>query len=75
LKQTVHQAILEQKLQVARTLLADASIPRADVAIRSGFTSLQYMHTVFRREFKCTPCEMQRTLHDSVMRSSEVGAY
>ena len=75
LKQTIHQAILEQKLHVARTLLADASIPRADVAIRSGFTSLQYMHTVFRREFKCTPCEMQKTLHDSVIQSPEIGAY
>lgn len=65
LKQTIHQAILEQKLHVARTLLADGSIPLADVAIRSGFTSLQYMHTVFRREFKCTPREMQKALRKS----------
>jgi LacI family transcriptional regulator, galactose operon repressor len=75
LKQTVHHAILEQKLHIARTLLADASIPLADVAIRSGFTSLQYMHTVFRREFKCTPREMQKTLHDSIVQSPEIGAY
>jgi LacI family transcriptional regulator len=75
LKQTIHQAILEQKLHVARTLLADASIPLADVAIRSGFTSLQYMHTVFRREFKCTPREMQKTLRDPAVHNSRTGAY
>jgi LacI family transcriptional regulator len=27
----------------------------SDVAVRSGFTSLQYMYAVFRREFDCTP--------------------
>jgi LacI family transcriptional regulator len=72
LKQTVHQAILQHKLRVARALLADPSIPLAEVAVRSGFTSLQYMHTVFRREFNCTPREMQKTLHDSAIRSSEI---
>ncbi|WP_250626479.1 XylR family transcriptional regulator [Pinirhizobacter soli] len=55
LKKTVHQTILEHKLEIARGLLADPSIPLADVAVRSGFTSLQYMYAVFRREFNCTP--------------------
>ncbi|MDI9682556.1 AraC family transcriptional regulator, partial [Burkholderia cenocepacia] len=27
----------------------------AEVAIRCGFTSLQYMYAVFRRELGCTP--------------------
>jgi LacI family transcriptional regulator len=75
LKQTIHQAILEQKLCVARTLLADASISLTNVAVRSGFTSLQYMHTVFRREFKCTPREMQKTVRDSTIHGSQIGAY
>jgi LacI family transcriptional regulator len=57
LKQTVHQAILEHKLAMARSMLSDPSLPLADVATRSGFTSLQYMYAVFRREYDCTPRE------------------
>lgn len=55
LKQTVHQTILDHKLEMARAMLADPSIPLTDVAVRSGFTSLQYMYAVFRREYDCTP--------------------
>ena len=31
----------------------------AEVAVRCGFTSPQYMHAVFRRELDCTPREYQ----------------
>lgn len=55
LKQSVHQTILEHKLEMARQMLADPAIPLTEVAVRSGFTSLQYMYAVFRREFNCTP--------------------
>lgn len=55
LKQTVHQAILEHKLEMARTMLEGNAVPLAEVAVRCGFTSLQYMYAVFRREFNCTP--------------------
>ena len=55
LKQTVHQAILEHKLEMARAMLEDNAVPLAEVAVRCGFTSLQYMYAVFRREFNCTP--------------------
>ncbi|MBB3226052.1 LacI family transcriptional regulator [Luteibacter sp. Sphag1AF] len=55
LKQTVHQAILQHKLETARELLAHSSTPLADIAVRCGFTSLQYMYAVFRREYDCTP--------------------
>jgi LacI family transcriptional regulator len=55
LKQTVHQTILAHKLEIARGMLVDPAIPLVDVAVRSGFTSLQYMYAVFRREFNCTP--------------------
>lgn len=55
LKLTVHQAILQHKLQTAQRMLADVAVPLADVAVRSGFTSLQYMYAVFRRELGCTP--------------------
>ncbi|VXC74270.1 DNA-binding transcriptional activator, xylose-binding [Burkholderia sp. 8Y] len=59
---TVHQEILSHKLQVAKQLLAKQDIPSAEVAIRCGFTSLQYMYAVFRRELDCTPREYQERL-------------
>jgi LacI family transcriptional regulator len=34
----------------------------AEVAIRCGFTSLQYMYAVFRRELDCTPREYQERM-------------
>jgi LacI family transcriptional regulator len=55
LRQTVHQTILDHKLTMAHGMLSDPSIPLADVAVRCGFTSLQYMYAVFRREYDCTP--------------------
>ncbi len=56
---TIHQEILRQKLDAAKALLAKGDTPSADVAIRCGFTSLQYMYAVFRRELGCTPREFQ----------------
>jgi LacI family transcriptional regulator len=56
---TVHQEILRHKLDAARALLARGDAPSAEVAIRCGFTSLQYMYAVFRRELGCTPREYQ----------------
>ena len=55
LRQTVHQTILDHKLAMAHGMLADPGIPLTDVAVRCGFTSLQYMYAVFRREYDCTP--------------------
>ncbi|MEX1829450.1 XylR family transcriptional regulator [Luteibacter sp. CQ10] len=55
LKQTVHQAILQHKLDTACQLIADSEAPLAEIAVRCGFTSLQYMYAVFRREYDCTP--------------------
>jgi LacI family transcriptional regulator len=58
LKQSVHQAILEHKLQTAVRMLADPATSLADVAVRSGFTSPQYMCAVFRREYGRTPRQL-----------------
>ena len=56
---TVHQEILRHKLDAAKALLASRDAASAEVAIRCGFTSLQYMYAVFRRELGCTPREYQ----------------
>ncbi len=55
LKQTVHQVILKHKLDAACDLIANSDTPLTDIALRCGFTSLQYMYAVFRREYDCTP--------------------
>lgn len=59
LKQTVHQALLQHKLEYAGEMLATSSLPLADIAVRCGFTSLQYMYAVFRREYNLTPKQYQ----------------
>ncbi len=59
LKQSVHQALLQHKLDTARELLAGSQLPLADIAVRCGFTSLQYMYAVFRREYDLTPRQFQ----------------
>jgi LacI family transcriptional regulator len=60
---TVHQEILNHKLTVAKRLLVRHDMSSAEVAIQCGFTSLQYMYAVFRRELDCTPREYQERLH------------
>lgn len=54
---TVHDEILAFKLQMARQLLESGDMPVAEVARCSGFTSLQYMYAVFRRELDCSPLD------------------
>jgi LacI family transcriptional regulator len=63
LKKSVHQAILDHKLETALHMLADPAASMADVAVRSGFTSLQYMYAVFRREYNCTPRQFMERQH------------
>jgi LacI family transcriptional regulator len=52
---TVHDEILRFKLDAATSLLAAPDAAIADVALRCGFKSVQYMHAVFKRELGCTP--------------------
>jgi len=61
LKKTVHDTILEHKLEMARGMLSDTSMPLAEIAVRCGFTTLQYMYAVFRRVYKCTPREFVKS--------------
>ncbi len=52
---SVHDEILRFKLDAATTILAAGECNIADVARNCGFTSVQYMHAVFKRELGCTP--------------------
>jgi len=56
---SVHDEILRFKLAVATSRLASAETTIADIAQHCGFKSAQYLHTVFRREYGCTPREYQ----------------
>ena len=59
LRCSVHDEIMRIKLDAATTILSSDSAPLGDIAVRCGFTSVQYMHTVFRRELGCTPSQFR----------------
>ncbi|MFJ3483783.1 XylR family transcriptional regulator [Pseudomonas sp. NPDC090202] len=57
---SVHDEILRFKLAAAASRLEKTDAAIADIAQHCGFKSAQYLHTVFRREFGCTPREYQQ---------------
>lgn len=62
LGRSVHDEILCFKLDAAKAILVAEPGNIADIAVRCGFTSVQYLHTVFKRELGCTPREYQERL-------------
>ncbi len=60
LGRSVHDEILGFKLAAAAVALQEGAPSLAEVARRCGFTSAQYLHSVFRREFGCTPRQYQQ---------------
>ena len=52
---SVHDEILRLRLEAATAILAEGDCRLAEVAARCGFTSSQYMHSVFKRELGCSP--------------------
>jgi LacI family transcriptional regulator len=64
LKRSVHQEILRYKLEIAQELLRSGESNMASIAVRCGFTSVQYLYTVFRRELGCTPKALQDRQQD-----------
>lgn len=57
---SVHDEILRFKLAAAARGLENQALAIADIAQTCGFTSAQYLHTVFRREYGCTPRQYQQ---------------
>jgi LacI family transcriptional regulator len=51
----VHDEILRFRLDAAIAILKKGDCKLAEVALKCGFTSSQYMHSVFKRELGCTP--------------------
>jgi LacI family transcriptional regulator len=52
---SVHDMILSVKLNAAKAGLESSDCRIEDVALFSGFTSVEYLHVVFKRELGCTP--------------------
>ena len=57
---SVHRALMQHRLEIAQQLLRDTNLPAAEVAKRAGFTTPQYMHSVFKRELGITPTAIRR---------------
>jgi LacI family transcriptional regulator len=55
LKRSVHDEILRHKMQRCFDLLSHSDLGIGDVAQASGFRSVQYLNTVFKREVGATP--------------------
>ena len=61
---SVHDEILRCRLNAATGMLTHGNCNLADVALKCGFTSSQYMHLVFKRELGCSPRGYQQRMQD-----------
>ena len=64
---SVHEEILRSKLNAAMALLAREDCSLADVALRCGFTTMQYLLAVFKRELGCTPKEYKERARQGLL--------
>lgn len=61
LKRSVHDEILQHKLQRCFQLLSNTQMGIDDIARASGFRSVQYLNTVFKRELGATPASWRES--------------
>lgn len=52
---TIHSIIHNEKIENARNLLITTSLPLSEVSRISSYPSLQYMYSVFKKEYGLTP--------------------
>jgi LacI family transcriptional regulator len=65
LKSSVHDEILRHKMQRCFDLLSRSDLGIGDVAQASGFRSVQYLNTVFKREIGATPAAWRHEHRES----------
>ncbi len=57
-----HQYVLEQRIERAKTLLAETALPLAEIAFRLGFASQSHFTALFRRFAATTPKAYRKSL-------------
>jgi LacI family transcriptional regulator len=62
---SVHDEILRSRLHAATRFLEEGDCNLNEVALKCGFTSSQYMHSVFKRELGCSPRGYQKRMLQS----------
>lgn len=54
IKKSIHEAILDERLRVVKSLLAETTLTRDQIAERSGFEHPEYLSMVFKRKIGMT---------------------
>lgn len=65
---SIHDDIVRVRLAEAQRLIGTTDLPLKVVAARTGFHSVTYMTTLFRRRFGITPARFRRVERGSVVR-------
>jgi LacI family transcriptional regulator len=66
---SIHEDMVRVRLAETKRLIRTTDLPLKVVAIRSGFHSIAYMTTIFRRRFGTTPALFRRLEQGVVVRS------
>jgi LacI family transcriptional regulator len=67
---SIHEDIVRVRLSEARRLIGTTDLPLKVVAVRSGFHSVAYLTTIFRRSFGTTPARCRRLERSGVVHAS-----
>jgi LacI family transcriptional regulator, galactose operon repressor len=70
LGRTIHEVIVDVRIQRVKELLVETELSLPEIAVRSGFTHPEYLSTVFRRETGSTPRDYRRSHTQSVFGNS-----
>ncbi|MHC5538559.1 XylR family transcriptional regulator [Singulisphaera rosea] len=60
LGRTIHEAIVDVRIQRVKQLLSETELPLTAIAERAGFAYVEYLSTIFRRETGQTPSSYRR---------------
>lgn len=63
---SIHHEIHNEKLRQSCSMLKNTNQSTSEIANRSGYPSLQYMYTVFKKHFNKTPCEYRNDFRQLV---------
>ena len=67
---TLHQAVIREKMQIAKHLLKDTNLSIASVASEVGFSDRSQFCTAFRKYSGCTPMEYRKKKSETLQARS-----